>query len=92
VAGCRKRGCVPHVAQNTSNRRSAIDKRTTRHPGYAVSARKRKQIEEPFGWLKSVGGLRKTRYRGSKLVAWFFVLTATAYNLVRLPKILASAG
>jgi transposase len=92
VAGCRQRGCVPHVAQNDTNRRSAIDKRTTRHPGYALSSRKRKQIEEPFGWIKSVGGLRKTRHRGSALVEWFFVLTATAYNLVRIPKLLASAA
>ncbi len=92
VAGCRERGCVPHVAQNTTNRRSAIDGRTTRHPGYTLSMQKRKQIEEPFGWIKTVGGLRKTRHRGSELVEWFFVLTASAYNLVRLPKLLASAA
>jgi transposase len=92
VAACRERGCVPHVAQNDTNRRSAIDGRTTRHPGYLVSMRKRKQIEEPFGWIKTVGGLRKTRHCGSKLVDWFFVLTASAYNLIRLPKLLTSAG
>jgi transposase len=91
VAGCRARGCVPHVAQNTSNRRSAIDARTTRHPGYAISMIKRKRVEEPFGWMKTVGGLRKTRHRGRPLVEWFFVLTAAAYNLIRIPKLLAAA-
>jgi transposase len=92
VSGCRERGCVPHVAQNDVGRSSAIDRRTTRHPGYAISMIKRKQIEEPFGWIKTIGGLRKTRHRGRELVGWFFVLTATAYNLIRIPKILAVAG
>jgi transposase len=89
VAGCRERGCTPHVSQNDTNRRSAIDARTTRHPGYRISTIKRKQIEEPFGWMKTVGGLRKTRHRGRGLVEWFFVLTAAAYNLIRIPKLLA---
>jgi IS5 family transposase len=92
VAGCRERGCTPHVSQNNTNRRSAIDARTTRHPGYRISTVKRKQIEEAFGWIKTVGGLRKTRHRGRALVEWFFVLTAAAYNLVRIPKILAAMG
>ena len=92
VAGCRERGCTPHVSQNDTNRRSAIDARTTRHPGYRISTIKRKQIEEPFGWMKTVGGLRKTRHCGRAVVEWFFVLTATAYNLVRIPKILAATG
>jgi transposase len=92
VAGCRERGCTPHVSQNNVNRRSAIDARTTRHPGYRISTIKRKRIEEPFGWMKTVGGLRKTRHRGRGLVEWFFVLTAAAYNLVRIPKILAATG
>jgi len=92
VAGCRKRGCTPHVSQNNANRRSAIDGRTTRHAGYRISTVKRKQIEEPFGWIKTVGGLRKTRHCGRGLVEWFFVLTAAAYNLVRIPKILAATG
>ncbi len=92
VAGCRERGCTPHVSQNDTNRRSAIDARTTRHAGYRISTIKRKRIEEPFGWMKTVGGLRKTRHRGHDLVEWFFVLTATAYNLVRIPKILAATG
>ena len=67
-------------------------RRTTRHPGYRISTIKRKQIEEPFGWMKTVGGLRKTRHCGRGLVEWFFVLTAAAYNLVRIPKILAATG
>jgi transposase len=92
VAGCRKRGCTPHVAQNDNGRRSAIDGRTTRHPGYVISMIKRKRIEEAFGWIKTIGGLRKTRHRGRGLVEWFFVLTAAAYNLVRIPKILAATG
>ena len=90
VAGCRERGCTPHVSQNNTHRRSAIDGRTTRHPGYRMSVVKRKRIEEPFGWIKTIGGLRKTRHRGRDLVEWFFVLTATAYNLVRIPKVLAA--
>jgi transposase len=90
VAGCRKRGCTPHVSQNNTNRRSAIDARTTRHPGYRISTIKRKRIEEPFGWMKTIGGLRKTRHRGRRLVEWFFVLTAAAYNLIRIPKLLAA--
>ena len=85
-------GCVPHVAQNNTRRRSAIDARTTRHAGYKVSQIKRKRIEEPFGWMKTVGVMRKTRHRGRELVEWFFVLTASAYNLIRIPKILAAAG
>jgi transposase len=92
VAGCRERGCTPHVSQNNATRRSAIDGRTTRHPGYRISTIKRKRIEEPFGWMKTIGGLRKTRHRGRALVEWFFVLTAAAYNLARIPKILAAAG
>jgi transposase len=92
VAGCRERGCTPHVSQNDTNRRSAIDARTTRHPGYRISTIKRKRIEEPFGWMKTVGGLRKTRHRGRGLVEWFFMLTATAYNLVRIRKILVATG
>jgi transposase len=92
VAGCRERGCTPHVSQNDTNRRSAIDARTTRHPGYRISTIKRKRIEEPFGWMKTVGGLRKTRHRGRPLVEWFFVLTAAAYNLIRVPKIRAATG
>ncbi|SDH95636.1 IS5 family transposase [Roseospirillum parvum] len=79
----------PHVAQNTNRRRSAIDRRTTRHPGYAASIRIRKRIEEAFGWIKTVAGMRKTKLRGLDKVEWAFAFTAAAYNLVRLPKLLA---
>jgi transposase len=78
---------TPHVAQNTSNRSSAIDERTTRHPGYTVSQSKRKRIEEIFGWLKTVGGMRKTRYRGRTKVDWMFVFALAAYNLRRMVKL-----
>jgi transposase len=79
----------PHVAQNTSGRRSAIDKRTTRHPGYAASQRIRKRIEEAFGWTKMIAGMRKTKLRGLPKVDWAFTLVVAAYNLIRLPKLLA---
>jgi hypothetical protein len=92
VAEMRRLGVTPHVSQNDKGRRSAIDGRTTRHPGYAVSLRVRKRIEEVFGWIKTVGGLRKTRHRGTALVEWMFTLTAAAYNVVRIPKLLASAA
>ena len=81
----------PHVAQNTNRRRSAIDGRTTRHPGYAASIRIRKRIEEAFGWIKTVAGLRKTKLRGLDKVDWAFAFTAVAYNLVRLPKLLKAS-
>ena len=81
---------TPHVAQNKANRRSAVDGRTARHAGYAVSQRIRKRVEESFGWLKTTGGLRKTRHRGTDRVGWTFTLTAAACNLVRLPKLLAA--
>jgi transposase len=87
VADLREYNVTPHVAQNTTNRRSAIDGRTTRHPGYAVSGRVRKRIEEVFGWTKAAAGFRKTHHRGLARVGWMFTLTATAYNLVRLPKL-----
>jgi transposase len=75
---------TPHVAQNNTNRSSAIDDRTTRHAGYAMSLKVRKRIEETFGWIKGVGNLRKTRHRGIEKVGWYFTLTAAAYNLVRM--------
>jgi transposase len=84
VADLRDRQVTPHVAQSNKNRRSAIDARTTRHPGYEVSQRKRKRVEEIFGWLKTVGLLRKTRHRGLKLVGWIFKFATAAYNLVRI--------
>jgi hypothetical protein len=82
----------PHVAQNTNGRRSAIDGRTTRHAGYAISQRIRKRIEEAFGWMKSIAGQRKTRFRGVERVGWSFTFAATAYNLVRRPKLLAASA
>lgn len=82
---------TPHVAQNTKGRRSAIDGRTTRHGGYAVSQRIRKRIEEAFGWIKTVAGQDKTRFRGVDRVGFAFTFAAAAYNLVRLPKLLAEA-
>ena len=87
VAAIRGCGVTPHVAQNTSNRRSAIDGRTTRHPGYAVSQRIRKRVEEIFGWMKTVGGLRRTRFRGLDRTGLAGYLVATAYNLVRLSRL-----
>jgi transposase len=87
VMELREINVTPHIAQNTS-RRSAIDGRTTRHSGYAISQRIRKRIEEGFGWMKTVGGFRKTKYRGIEKVGWAFTLTAAAYNLVRLPKLM----
>jgi transposase len=81
----RERNVTPHVSQNTNrNGGSAIDSRTTRHNGYRVSQRKRKRIEEVFGWLKTVGMLRKTRHRGIFKVGWVFTFAAAAYNLVRM--------
>jgi IS5 family transposase len=91
VTELRERAVTPHVAQNDTNRRSAIDGRTTRHPGYAVSIRIRKRIEEAFGWAKTVAGLRKMRHRGLPKVDWQFTLAMTAYNLIRLPRLLANS-
>jgi transposase len=79
---------TPHVAQNNTNRRSAIDGRTTRHPGYQISQRRRKRIEEIFGWLKSIGLLRKLRHRGTERVNWIFIFATAAYNLVRMRKLI----
>ena len=87
----RSMNVTPHLAQNTSGRRSAIDGRTTRHAGYGVSQRLRKRIEEAFGWIKTVAGQRKTRFRGRDRVGWAFTFAVAAYNLVRLPKLLAGA-
>ena len=83
---------TPHVAQNTSGRSSAIDARTTRHGGYAVSQRVRKRIEEAFGWIKTVARQEKTKFRGRGRVGWAFAFAAAAYNLVRLPKLIAENG
>jgi transposase len=89
VAELRERRVTPHIAQNTS-RTSAIDGRTTRHAGYQDSQRVRKRIEEAFGWIKSSAGQARTRLRGIERVRWFFTLSAAAYNLIRLPKLIAA--
>jgi hypothetical protein len=81
---------TPHVAQNTSGRSSAIDSRTTRHASYAVSQRIRKRIEEAFGWIKTIAGQEKTKFRGRERVGWAFTFAAAAYNLARLPKLVAA--
>ena len=78
VLELRELGITPHVAQNTSNRRSAVDRRTTRHPGYAISQRIRKRIEEGFGWIKEVALQRRARHRGKERVGWQFTLAAAA--------------
>lgn len=96
VRQMREKGATPHVAQNTKRPGgSAIDARTTRHSGYAVSQRRRKLVEEFFGWLKTVAGQRKTKYRGIWRVGWTFTFAAAAYNLVRmrnLPTAVSSAN
>jgi hypothetical protein len=90
VAALHPLRVTPHVAQNTTNRRSAISRRTTRHAGYAVSQRIRKRIEEAFGWIKEIALQRRARHRGRGRVGWQFTLAAAAYNLIRLPKLLAA--
>jgi transposase len=90
VEAMRKRTVTLHTAQNNKGRRSAIDGRTTRHAGYAISQKKRQRIEEVFGWLKTVGPLRKLRHRGAQLVTWMFTFAAAAYNLVRMRNLAAA--
>ena len=92
VEAMRKRRVTPHVAQSTSGRSSAIDGRTTRHLGYALSQRARKRVEEIFGWMKTVGGFRRTRYRGLDRTGLAGYLVATAYNLVRMTKLVLSGA
>ena len=91
VRTLREMSVTPHVAQNNSRRRSAIDGRTTRHEGYAISQRKRPLIEKVFGWLKPIGGLKKVKLRGLEKVAWLFQCAAAAFNLWRIPKLEAEA-
>jgi hypothetical protein len=84
VRQIRALAVTPHVAQNAKNRSSAIDSRTTRHAGYPISQRKRKRVEEIFGWIKTVGLSRKTRHRGTARVGWMFTFGVAVYNLVRM--------
>jgi transposase len=92
VMELRERRVTPHIAQNTSGRRSAIDGRTTRHEGYMLSQRTRKRIEEAFGWIKTIAGQGRTRLRGLERVRWSFTLAAAAYNLIRLPKLIEATA
>jgi hypothetical protein len=88
VASCRELEVTPHVTQNlTRPGGSALDARTTRHPGYRISQRIRKCIEEAFGWMKTVGGLRQTRYRGRARVQMHAYLVGAAYNLIRIARL-----
>lgn len=91
VANCRQLNVTPHVAQNIGKRRrSAIDARTTSPPGYAVSQRKRKLIEEVWGWMKAVGGMRKSRFIGKTRTAMAAFFVAAAYNLLRIARLQAA--
>ena len=94
VANLRAMDATPHVAQYTAtpHRTSAIDGRTTHHAGYTRSQQRRKLVEQSFGWMKTIGGLRKLRHRGGPLVTWIFTLTAAAYNIVRLRRLLAATA
>ncbi len=91
VKELRGMNITPHVAQNNTNRRSAIDQRTARHAGYEMSQRKRKRVEQSFGWMKMVGMLRKVKLRGIDKVGWLFTFTGAAYNLCRLRNLMAKA-
>jgi hypothetical protein len=92
VAECRNMNVTPHVAQNEKRPGgSAIDGRTTRHAGYAISQQKRKRIEECFGWLKTIALMRKVRHRGIFKVGWVFTFAAAAYNLVRMRNLRANS-
>ena len=90
VKALREMNITPHVAQNTRNRKSAIDGRTTRHVSYQISQAKRYWVEKPFGWMKSVGLIRKVKLRGRDKLWWLFTFTAAAYNLWRIPKLQAA--
>jgi hypothetical protein len=93
VASYRALAITPHVAQNANGHRaSAIDGRTTRHPGSTLSQRCRKRVEEVFGWLKTIGQLRKLHHWGTATVDWLFILRTTAYNLIRMRKLLEVAA
>jgi transposase len=91
IASMRELGVTPHVAQNTSKRRSAIDARTTRHPGYQLSQVVRKAVEHPFGWLKAAAGMWQVKVRGKDRVRWAFIFGMAAFNLIRMRNLLAEA-
>lgn len=89
VRALRQRRVTPHVAHNTTNRSSAIDGRTTRHPGYAISQQKRKRVEQSFRWLKMIGLLRNVKLRGQATIRWLFTFAGATYNLLRLRRLQA---
>ena len=89
VSTVRELGVTPHVARR---RNGAIDERTSRHPGYAVSLSKRWLVEKPFGWLKQIGPLKKVKLRGLAKVDWLFVFSCAAFNLIRIPKLRARSA
>ena len=92
VEGARQLGATPHVAQNTSNRRSRIDGRTTRYSGYATSMAKRPRVEAPFGWLKQYGLQRRPMFRGVDRIRWAFTFAAATFNVLRLSNLIAEAA
>jgi transposase len=92
VKALREMNVTPHLAQNDRNRKSAIDGRTTRHTGYQTSQSKRYWVEKPFGWMKTVGSLRKVKFRGRDKLWWLFTFTAAAFNLWRIPKLQVTAS
>ena len=89
VSTVRELGVTPHVARRQN---SAIDERTSRHPGYAISLSKRWLVEKPFGWLKQIGPLKKVKLRGLSKVDWLFVFSCAAFNLIRIPKLRAQSA
>lgn len=93
VAGCRAINVTPHIAQTRdTRRRSAVDQRTTRHAGYLISQRKRKIVEEIFGWMKTIGGFRRTRFKGRRRTQLAATLVAATYNLLRISRLLPAAA
>src|ERR1700738_832905 len=89
VATARELNVTPHVTKNDNGRRSNLDRRTTRHPGYAISLSRRWLVEKGFGWLKQTGPIRQVKLRGLHKVDWLFVFSCAAHNLMRLPKLIA---
>src|SRR4030067_242551 len=92
VSTLREMRITPHVAQNNTRRASAMEGRTTRHAGYAISQQKRKRVEQSFGWMKMIGLLRKMKLRGLQKVGWWFTFVGAAYNLIRLRRMGAAAA
>ena len=89
VSTARELNVTPHVTKNDKGRRSNLDRRTTRQPGYAISLSRRWLVEKGFGWLKQTGPLRQVKLRGLEKVDWLFVFSCAAHNLIRLPRLMA---